>query len=110
MMISKNDQDSLWKSIVDCNFKEFERARSSMGDDESKRYPVRVLTLKDNLSNLFTVSKGVNLGEFIDQCHINELKEVKEFKVIIQGCEPSMDTPMEWLVHNCSHPDSFLYV
>jgi hypothetical protein len=31
-------------------------------------------------------------------------------QVLVQGVRPSLDTPLEWLAVNMSHPDNFLYI
>lgn len=33
-----------------------------------------------------------------------------DIKVLVQGLEPSMDTPMAWLCQTCESPDHYLYV
>ena len=33
-----------------------------------------------------------------------------QVRVRVQGCELSLDTPLEWLCKYCSHPDQFVYV
>lgn len=30
--------------------------------------------------------------------------------IIIQGIQPTLDTPITWLAENLSHPDNFLYI
>lgn len=34
----------------------------------------------------------------------------KNIKIIIQGVQPSLATPMLWLCDTCSHPDNFLHI
>ena len=31
-------------------------------------------------------------------------------RAVIQGVYPSLDTPIQWLSDNCSHPDNFLHI
>ena len=40
----------------------------------------------------------------------NELKLKRGLKIIIQGVQPSLVTPMLWLCDTCSHPDNFLHI
>lgn len=39
-----------------------------------------------------------------------DLKAERLPKVIIHGIQPSLETPLQWLCVNCSHPDNFLYI
>jgi autophagy-related protein 5 len=110
MTLSKNDQDALWKSIIENNFIEFDKCQTKLEESEPKKQPVRIFTQNNNVATLYTVSKNITLGDFILECKIDELKDVQHYKAIIQGVETTMDTPMEWLTKNCSHPDQFLYI
>jgi len=33
-----------------------------------------------------------------------------EWRVVIQGIEPPLETPIHWISEHFSHPDNFLYV
>jgi len=33
-----------------------------------------------------------------------------EWRVVIQGVEPPLETPVHWLSEHMSHPDNFLYI
>ena len=33
-----------------------------------------------------------------------------EWRVVIQGVEPALETPVHWLSEHMSHPDNFLYI
>jgi len=33
-----------------------------------------------------------------------------EWRVVIQGIEPPLETPIHWISEHFSHPDNFLYI
>lgn len=33
-----------------------------------------------------------------------------QWKIIIQGIEPPLETPVQWLSEHLSHPDNFLHI
>src|SRR5687768_15181828 len=118
MTMSKNDQTKLWSSIKDAKLNEFEETRDQLehsSETAAKSHAIRLLivsptnnTRQDLESISLEDSKTLNLETFFKQKR--PMMDLNGAKVLIQGISPSWDTPLDWLIANCSYPDLFLYI
>ena len=50
-----------------------------------------------------------NYHQITMMLHVS-ISDLSNYRVLIQGIEPSMDTSMLWLSEHLSHPDNFLHI
>jgi hypothetical protein len=113
MLLSKNDQNELWKSIEDIDLQKYTMIEKTLKEQlELKKYPIRIFVTDNRPSTLFYSNykekENFTLQEFIE----NKIKdfEIKKTEVVVQGVSPALETPIDWLCNYCSHPDGFLYI
>ena len=108
MTLSKIDQTNLWDSITNCNFTEYEKFKKKvLVESEVKKYPVRVFESETSISHLFLIDNlKMTLNEFLSKNFSSKLNS----KIFVQGIEPSIETPLEFLFETSLHPDYLLYI
>lgn len=113
--VSNDSYEQYWevnKRIVERGENEFVRCvpfRLYDGDKPVFMKPISPLD-EDRQSKTL----GVFLSE-VDESLVevsldNQVLLSKNIKVLIQGVEPSLDTPILWLIDFCSNPDNFLHI
>lgn len=54
---------------------------------------------------------GDLLHEFAPEVFANGIARMdNEWRIVIQGIEPPLETPIHWISEHFSHPDNFLYI
>lgn len=132
--MQKRDHKQLWNSLLQDKYEGFWNINMKlMAYTENLKHfryvPFRIYILdKPFIQKLFSPydaehNKWMTLLELLQyslnheaQCEklSNEKKiisnNVEDYRVIIQGIEPPLHTPVQWLSENFSHPDNFLHI
>ncbi|KAL0478930.1 autophagy-related protein ATG5 [Acrasis kona] len=115
MMLSKNDQTKLWEAIKDNKLNDYDETKEQFkADGTLKLHPIRIVyeLNKEVKNELVPLSdeevKAETLGSFLQKVKPN--RDVERTNVVVQGIKPSLETPLDWLIDACSHPDQFLYI
>ena len=54
---------------------------------------------------------GDLLHEFVPEVFVGGSAVIdNEWRVVIQGIEPPLETPIHWISEHFSHPDNFVYI
>jgi len=120
--MQKRDHKQLWSGLNNDRFDQFwsvnKKLMERLNGEPFKYIPFKIYQLdRPFVQMLFRPLSDT--GEL--QCLRDLLKMAilriadKEFasahwKVIIQGIEPPLDTPVQWLSEHLSHPDNFLHI
>jgi len=111
MLLSKNDQYELWRSIEETDLNKYLNNEKKLKEELFlKKHPIRIFINDNRFSTLYYIlpKDDLTLKEFIEY-KFRDL-DFKNNQILIQGIFPSLDTPMNWLCNYCSHPDGFLYI
>ncbi len=116
MTMSRTDQNKLWESVKDSKMAEYEEINEQLKPSDSviKSYPIRLVFEhnKELKQELIPVSaeeaKTENLEAFLKR--VRPDLDLQKTSVIVQGIRPSLETPLDWLIQNISHPDHFFYI
>lgn len=112
--MQKKDHNQLWLGLVSDKFDQFwainRRLMEPSGGEENFRHiPIRLYT-GDNCS---IVQRLVSPGTEESPRTLGSLQEelgLQEATLLIQGIQPSPDTPLQWLARHLAYPDNFLHV
>jgi len=121
--LSVSETNDIWEGLKNNHYSQFWSANSKLFDDiqSLKHVPVR-LFLRDSQKDQHTMiqepivpldeKKEIRtLGSVLTEILPNVFNEQqKNVKVLIQGTNPSLSTPITWLLYNLSYPDNFLYI
>ncbi|XP_078001380.1 autophagy protein 5-like [Glandiceps talaboti] len=114
--MQKKDHKQLWMGLQNDKFDQFwainRRLMEHTADEPFKFIPFRICQVdKPSQQSLFRPvtddGEPVTLGNLLK--HVG-VAENPGFKICIQGIEPPLDTPIQWLSEHLSHPDNFLYI
>lgn len=123
--MKKNDHKQLWMGLYNDKYDQFwainKRLMERLNSEPFRNVPIRIYQTDGlMLQKLYkTVSNDGDLntfGAFLKLCvpHVldenNSEKVSDEWKVLIQGLNPPLETPVQWLSEHLSHPDNFLHV
>lgn len=121
--MQKKDHRQLWMGLLTDKFDQFwsvnRKLMEHSGDELFKHIPFRIyqgdLQFIQRLFRPLSESGALHtlrdlLQQFFPQALLPEDSELKMFHVIIQGIEPPLDTPIQWLSEHFSHPDNFLHI
>ena len=123
----KNEHKQLWTGLSNDRFDQFwnmnKRLMERVNGEPFRYVPLRIMMAERPYEQkLFkTVSDDGELltfGDFLKQncSHIlnmsdgDQISVLPNWSVFIQGVQPPLETPMQWLSEHMSHPDNFLYV
>ncbi|XP_050394517.1 autophagy protein 5 [Patella vulgata] len=122
--MQKKDHKQLWTGLQNDKFDQFwsvnKKLMESSGEDMFKYIPYRIyqidrpyiqklfrpVTEEGDYNTLADLLKSVNGGESTD----NREDVLKNRRVLIQGIEPPLETPVLWLSEHFSYPDNFLHI
>jgi hypothetical protein len=116
MTMSKSDQTKMWESIKDSKMGEYEEIDEQLKLSEVtiKTHAIRLIYEhnKEWKQELIPASseeiKNDTLESFLKRARPDA--DLVKTNVFVHGIRPSLETPLEWLIQNCSHPDHFLYL
>lgn len=110
MNLSRDQEESMWKSLSDLNFKSFKEIGSEFmrPDIKTCRYvPVKFLQIRDKVQTLHPILANDNLS--IDSAaHL--LFPSFAGTYLVQGIQVPGESDLFWLWLHLSFPDNFLYV
>ncbi|RMX41339.1 hypothetical protein pdam_00012789 [Pocillopora damicornis] len=123
--MQKKDHKQLWLGLSNDKFEQFwavnRRLMERTGDDPYfKHIPFRIFQPdKQFIQELFRPlnengeqhTLGDLLHEFAPEVFANGIARMdNEWRIVIQGIEPPLETPIHWISEHFSHPDNFLYI
>ncbi|XP_015753199.1 PREDICTED: autophagy protein 5-like [Acropora digitifera] len=121
------DHKQLWLGLCNDKFEQFwavnRRLMERTGDDPFFKFiPFRIFQSdypNQFIQELYKPLRGNGeqgtlsdlLREFVPEVFSSSGGVVDtEWRVVIQGVEPPLETPVHWLSEHMSHPDNFLYI
>lgn len=123
--MQKKDHKQLWLGLSNDKFEQFwavnRRLMERTGDDPYFKFiPFRIFQSdKQFIQELFRPvnengeqhTLGDLLHEFVPEVFAGGSAVIdNEWRVVIQGIEPPLETPIHWISEHFSHPDNFLYI
>ena len=80
--------------------------------DGEKPVFMKPLSPMDEMGDYKTLGHFLNEVDetLIERNNNEQISLNKNIKIVVQGVEPSLDTPVIWLVDFCSNPDNFLHI
>ncbi|XP_034030292.1 autophagy protein 5 isoform X1 [Thalassophryne amazonica] len=123
--MQKKDHKQLWMGLQNDKFDQFwamnRKLMEYCSEEEGFRYiPFRIYqTLSDRpfIQKLFRPvsadGQPHTLGDLLKEMYpaaVPDDGEKKHYQVVIQGIEPLLETPLQWLSEHLSHPDNFLHI
>ncbi|XP_059165801.1 autophagy protein 5-like [Physella acuta] len=119
--MQKKDHKALWTGLMNDKFDQFwsvnKKLMENSGEDAFKSVPFRIYQVdKIPIQKLF---KPVDdNGEFLTLNSLLksalpdlvESGEISNYRVITQGIEPPLETPVSWMSEHLSYPDNFLHM
>jgi hypothetical protein len=114
--MSKSDQTKLWDAIKDSKMGEYEEIdeQLKLSDVAIKSHAIRLIYehnkewKQELIPALSEDIKSDTVESFLSRVR-PDIDLVKTI-VNVHGIRPSLETPLEWLIQNCSHPDHVLYL
>jgi len=117
MNLPRSEQMHLWEGLWSGSFSlfdnVFEKLLSTSGGPLAwKRLPIRLYSRKEvNSAERIAVQRPLSLAGFPDDVSIGQLLELKETdRLIIQGIDVPLSTPVVWLLTNFTFADGFLHL
>jgi len=124
LTLNKQDQTKLWQSIKDARLFEYEEVQQLLQQSVNnvRNFPIRLITVNrtEVKQKLYCIDANSNeiqtLGDFIQMVTREQMEpdaqngNLNTQNIVIQGIFPALDTNLQWLVNNLSHPDHFLYI
>ncbi|CAH3178039.1 unnamed protein product [Porites lobata] len=123
--MQKKDHKQLWLGLSNDKFEQFwavnRRLMERTGDDPYFKFiPFRILQSDSPfIQQLFRPvtesgelrTLGDLLNEFVPEAFTSGSGAIdNEWRVVIHGIEPPLETPAQWISEHFSHPDNFLYI
>ncbi|XP_046353948.2 autophagy protein 5-like isoform X2 [Haliotis rufescens] len=118
--MQKKDHKQLWTGLQNDKFEQFwsvnKKLMETTVEDSFKYIPYRIyLPDQPLIQRLFRpvneMGETETLGTLLDMSLPDDTKEdLENVHVLIQGIEPSLETPILWLSEHCSYPDNFLHI
>ncbi|CAH3178788.1 unnamed protein product [Porites evermanni] len=123
--MQKKDHKQLWLGLSNDKFEQFwavnRRLMERTGDDPYFKFiPFRILQSDSPfIQQLFRPvtesgelrTLGDLLHEFVPEAFTSGSGAIdNEWRVVIHGIEPPLETPAQWISEHFSHPDNFLYI
>ncbi|XP_067676125.1 autophagy protein 5-like [Haliotis asinina] len=118
--MQKKDHKQLWTGLQNDKFEQFwsvnKRLMETTVEDSFKYIPYRIyLPDQPLIQRLFRpvneMGETETLGTLLNMSLPSDTKDdLENVHVLIQGIEPSLDTPILWLSEHCSYPDNFLHI
>ncbi|CAF0790351.1 unnamed protein product [Didymodactylos carnosus] len=131
--MQKRDHKQLWNSLAQDKYDQFWNINAKlMSYTENLQYfryiPFRLYRLdKPFIQKLFSpfdtnTNSMLTLGDLVQFALINEAAcdvnnelnlintRIEQFRIIIHGTQPSLQTPVQWLSEYFSYPDNFLHI
>jgi len=117
--MQKRDHNQLWLGLQNDKFDQFwtinKKLMERSNDDYFKFIPYRIhQTDKPFLQRLFRpigeTGEVLSLRNLISENIPEALDPQRNLRIIIQGIEPPLSTPVQWLSEHFSHPDNFLHI
>jgi len=112
--MKEKDHLQLWTGLQNDKFDQFwainRRFMESPGQENFKNIPIRFhLSEKQSVVQKLVKPISENTG---DSLTFGDLKEMfyPTSTLIIQGLQPSPETPVEWMSKHLSYPDNFLHI
>jgi len=115
------EQDDLWEGLRENNYELFWKVNNKLTADSNslKNIPIRICQVDqpivqepispfDENGNQRTL--GSVLNQILPQIFESSTDFPSNFKFLIHGITPPLETPIIWLSQNFSYPDNFLYV
>lgn len=117
--MQKRDHNQLWLGLQNDKFDQFWTVNRKLmehgGDELFKFIPFRIYqTDKPYIQKLFRPIGENNtllkLEDLVKEALPEALDEQSKYRIIIQGIEPPLETPIQWLSEHFSYPDNFLHI
>lgn len=121
--MNKTQHKQLWNSLRNNNFEQFwsvnkKLMEGSDGTDLFKYIPVRLYHEDCIYYKLIVPTKSSDFGSLMTLRDYLEMmtnlflahRNLGQFITVIQGIEPSLETPLQWLSKHMSGADNFLHV
>ncbi|XP_014667213.1 PREDICTED: autophagy protein 5-like [Priapulus caudatus] len=120
--MQKRDHKQLWSGLRDDKFEEFwtinRRLMEQTVENQFRSIPFRIYQIEQPLIQklfqpLHEDGKPATLKELLEQMLPSVLTPQPNnggSRVLIQGIEPPLETPLVWLSEYMSHPDNFLHI
>lgn len=117
--MQKRDHNQLWLGLQNDKFDQFWSVNSKLmehtNEELFRHIPFRIYQLdKPFQQKLFQPTgdggEPTLLRDVIAKLVPKALDRDKKLRVVIQGIEPPMSTPLQWLSEHLSHPDNFLHI
>ncbi|XP_032230283.1 autophagy protein 5 [Nematostella vectensis] len=123
--MQKKDHKQLWLGLNNDKFEQFwavnRRLMERVGDDPYFKYiPFKIYQVdKPFIQWLFRpvsdTGEQQTLRDLLQLCvpHVlsaNSMDVDSQWRIVIQGIEPPLETPTQWLSEHLSHPDNFLHI
>ncbi|XP_006822372.1 autophagy protein 5-like [Saccoglossus kowalevskii] len=119
--MQKKDHKQLWMGLQNDKFDQFwainRRLMEHTGDEPFRNIPFRIYQVdKSYIQSLFRPvtddGEPLTLGDLLKENLPDIIPKIDACvtQVIIQGVEPPLDTPIQWLSEHLSHPDNFLHI
>lgn len=117
----KKDLKQLWEGMKTGRYEQYwaVNKRLMQRDDgqPSKYIPFRLYVkqepvLMDPISPVADDGRQKTLGDLLTEVRPDLFppREKPRAKAVVHGVVPSLETPVQWLSDNCSHPDNFLHI
>lgn len=119
--LSVESQTDLWDGLRLEKYDQFWKVHRQLEATVQKIKSVPVRFVRRNLPFIQLPLSAINdqgdlktLGEALVEVLPKEFHSSTEVaagtRVLVQGVQPSLETPIAWLAYHCCHPDNFLYV
>eukprot|EP00112_Aurelia_sp_Birch-Aquarium-sp1_P023470 Seg700.13 transcript_id=Seg700.13/GoldUCD/mRNA.D3Y31 product="Autophagy protein 5" protein_id=Seg700.13/GoldUCD/D3Y31 len=120
--MQKRDHKQLWSGLNNDKFDQFwsvnKRLMERLNGETFKNIPFRIYLIdRPYIQMLFRPlsAKGefLTLRDLINSVSSKLLERdfvSSQWRLIIQGVEPPLETPAQWLSEHLSHPDNFLHI
>ncbi|XP_060572782.1 autophagy protein 5-like [Ruditapes philippinarum] len=116
--MQKKDHKQMWMGLVHDKFDQFwpinKRLMENTGDDMFRYIPFRIYQIDrpfiQQLLKPHSEEGHEHTLEDLLKLALPDLGESKDQKILIQGIEVPLDTPLLWLSEHFSYPDNFLHI
>jgi len=118
-MMQKKDHNQLWLGLSSDKFDQFWAINRKFmeplpGEESFKHIPIRFyIGGNDNSLSSSILQKLVTCGSQTQPKLLGDLVQEMEWenaKLVIQGVQPDMQVPLEWLARHLAYPDNFLHI
>jgi len=116
--MQKKDHKQMWMGLFNDKYEQFwqvnKKMMESSGEEMFRYIPFRIYQLDAPVIQKLLRPHSEEghehtLRQLVEHCLPDQDVE-HQMRVLIQGIEPSLDTPVLWLSENLSYPDNFLHI